>query len=174
MGKDGIQQKLGRSRAPKVHITFDAAVEGAMRKVELPFVVGILADLSNKPIMDEEGDKIPVKNRKFKEIDRDNFGDIMAAIEPEASVRVDNKLDASGGQVGARLKFRSMDDFRPESVARQFPALKELADLREMLADCKRKIDGNEKLEKTLNAILDKTMQVTGEKAAGVKKSGEI
>lgn len=162
MAKDSTQQKLSRVRAPKVHITFDQHTDGATKKVELPFVVGVMSDLSNKAIVDEDGDAIPVKERKFKEIDRDNFGQYMATLAPEANVRVDNKLDDSGGKVGAKLTFKSMDDFRPERVAEQVPALKALLDMRKQLADCKSKIDGNEKLERDLQSIIEKTLEKVG------------
>jgi len=155
--KKGVQQKLGRVRAPKVHITFDAHTDGAMKKKELPFVVGVMADLSNKPILDQEGDKVPVSKRKFKEVDRDNFGEYMAAISPEASVRVPNALDNTGGTISAKLNFKSMKDFRPDEVAKQFPVLNEILELRKMLSDWKGKIDGNTKLEKELQAIIEKT-----------------
>lgn len=158
----GVQGKLGRVRPPKVQITFDVEDGGAMVKKEIPFVVGVLADLSNRPVVDEEGDKIPVRARKFKEIDRDNFADFMAATAPEATVRVDNKLDDSGGTLAAKVVFQSMDDFRPDHLARKIPALRELLDVREMLADIKGKIDGNQKLEKELQAIIAKTLEATG------------
>lgn len=156
---DGIQNKIGRNRPPKVHITFDAHVDGASKKMELPFLVGVLADLSNREIVDADGEKVPVKNRKFKEVDRDNFGDMMQSIAPEASMRVANTLDDSGGEMGAKLVFKSMDDFRPDNVARQIPALKALLEMRERLAEAKGRIDGNEKLEKELQEIIDKTLK---------------
>lgn len=159
---DNIQQKIGRNRPPKVHITFDSHVDGATKKVELPFLMGVLADLSNKPILDAEGEVVPVKNRKFKEIDRDNFGDVMRSTAPEAAIRVDNKLDDSGGQLGAKLVFTSMDDFRPDNVARQIPALQALLEMRERLADCKGRIDGNEKLERELLEMIEKTQKTVG------------
>ena len=154
---DSIQHKIGRNRPPKVHITFDSHVDGATKKVELPFLVGIMADLSNRDILDASGEKVPVKNRKFKDIDRDNFGKMLETIAPQASVRVDNKLDDSGGQIGAKITFKSIDDFRPDNVARQVPALKALLEMREKLSECKSRIDGNERLERDLMEIIAKT-----------------
>jgi len=160
MNGDGVQGKLSRVQPPKVHITFDLEKpDGAVEKVELPFLVGAMADLSNKPIVNEEGDRIPVRSRKFKDIDRDSFGAVMAATAPEANVRVDNKLDDSGGKIGAKLVFQSMDDFRPENIARKVPALKPLLEIREMLQYLKDKIDGNDKLEKELQGIVAKTIE---------------
>jgi type VI secretion system protein ImpB len=159
---DNIQQKIGRNRPPKVHITYDAHVDGATKKVELPFVVAVLADLSNREIVDAEGEKIPVAKRKLKEVDRDNFTTLLASIAPQASVRVPNKLDDSGGELSAKLTFKSMDDFRPDNVARNVPALRALLEMREKLADCKSRIDGNEKLERELKDIIDKTQGVGG------------
>jgi len=147
---------------PKVRIVYTSAVEG-MQKKELPFVVGAIADLSNKPIVDKEGNKVAVKKRAFKTVDRNNFKELMAATAPEVTVQVKNELDGSGGTVGGKLVFKSIEEFRPDHVARKVPALNALLQARMMLAELKDRLKANENVEKELNAVIERTMLLTGE-----------
>ena len=147
--KESIQHKLDRVRPPRVHITYDVEVGGAIENKELPFVLGVLGDFSGQP---EE--PLPrVKDRKLIEIDRDNFDQVLAAMKPRLSYRVDNKLTSDGGKMGVELKFQSIDDFHPDRVAQQVEPLRKLVDARQRLSDLMSKMDGNDKLEEILNEI---------------------
>ena len=114
---ESTQKKLSRIRPPRVHITYDVETGGAIEMKELPLVVGILADLAGKP----ENPLPRLKDRKFVEIDRDNFNAVMASIAPRLAFNVDNKLKEGedAGKVGVDLTFRSIDDLRPESIVQQ-------------------------------------------------------
>src|SRR5882762_8996565 len=109
MPKESIQKKIGRVRPPRVHITYDVETGGAIEKKELPFVVGVLADLSGNP----EKQLPPVKDRQFAEIDRDNFDQVLAKSAPRLTYKVDNKLTDDDTRLGVELKFKSMEDFEP-------------------------------------------------------------
>ena len=121
-----IQHKLDRVRRPRVQITYDVETGGAMQKVELPFVVGVLADLSGQP---KEALK-PMKDRKVVQIDRDNFNDVLAKAVPRVAMKVDNVLSGDGGKLAVELNFKHIDDFEPARVAEQVDPLKELLEMR--------------------------------------------
>src|SRR5438093_6070384 len=128
MGSESLQHKLDRVRRPRVQITYDVETNGAMQKLELPFVVGVMADLSGAP-----RDALPVlKERKFVTIDRDNFNDVLAKAAPRAAMKVENKISGDGGdsKLAIELNFKHIDDFEPARVANQVPALKELLEMR--------------------------------------------
>ena len=161
MGSESQQHKLDRVRRPRVQITYDVETNGAMQKVELPFVVGVMADLSGQP---KEALK-PMKDRKFTTIDRDNFNDVLNRSAPRVAIKVDNKLTDQEGKIGVELNFKSMDDFDPAKVASQVPALKELLDMRHRLSQLMTKMEGNDKLEAMLADVLQNT-----EKAAALAK----
>lgn len=153
MASESQQQKLTRVRRPRVHITYEVETNGAMQKVELPFVVGVMADLSGQP-----KDPLPVlKERKFASIDRDNFNDVLAKAAPRLALRVENKLTDAGGQLGVELNFKNIDDFDPDKVAAQVGPLKELLDMRHRLTQLLTKMEGNDKLEQMLGDILNNT-----------------
>ena len=143
MPKESLQKKIGRVRPPRVQITYDVETGGAIEKKELPFVVGVLADLSGQP------DKpLPaIKDRKFVEIDRDNFDQVLAKMTPRLTFKVDNKLSDDDTKIGVELKFASMEDFEPQNVVEQVEPLRKLIELRSSLY-------GNDKLEKMLQQIL--------------------
>ncbi len=155
MPADSRQHTLDRVRRPRVQITYDVETNGAMRKVELPFVIGVLADLSGMP---KEALK-PIKDRKFVPIDRDNFNKVLAKMEPRLALRVQNRLTDENTKLGAELNFKSMDDFEPARVAEQVPALKELLDMRFRLTQLLSKMEGNEKLERLLEQVLTNSDQ---------------
>ena len=153
MGSESLQHKLDRVRRPRVQITYDVETNGAMQKVELPFVVGVLADLSGQP-----KDPLPVmKERKFANIDRDNFNDVMAKSAPRLAFRVQNKLTDENSQLPVELSFKSMDDFDPVKVAQQIGPLKEMLEMRHRLTQLLSKMEGNDKLEAMLGDILNNT-----------------
>lgn len=163
---ESTQHKLDRVRPPRVQITYDVEIGNAIEKKELPFIVGILADLSGKPAEALP----PVKDRKFVEIDRDNFNDVLAAISPRLAFRVPNKLvKDSPDQLNVELTFKNMDDFGPVEIIKQVPALKKLYEGRQRLRDLLTKLDGNDNLD----ALLKDVIQNTESQAALKKDLGE-
>ncbi len=153
---ESTQHKLDRVRPPRVHITYDVETGGASQQKELPFVVGILADLSGKP-----SQPLPkLKERKFTEIDRDNFNDVLDSVNPRLAMRVDNKLQNDGTQMNVELNFNHMDDFNPANIARQVQPLRKLMDARKKLTDLLAKLDGNDKLEELLQTVISNTEQL--------------
>src|SRR3954453_5337498 len=150
---ESTQHKLDRIRRPRVHLTYDVEVGGAIQLKELPFVVGVLADLSGKP---EE--PLPrLKDRKFVEIDRDNFNKVLAGMKPRLAYQVDNTLQKDGSKLNVELRFNSMDDFEPEQVVKQVEPLRKLLEARNRLTDLVSKIDGNDKLESLLQDVVNNT-----------------
>ena len=145
-----IHDKLNRVRKPRVHITYEVDTEGAQVVRELPFVVGVMGDFSGDPTSPLR----PMAERKFIQIDRDNFNDVMARMTPGVKLKVDNKLADDGSQMSVDLKFNSMDDFEPARVAEQVPALKALMETRNKLRDLMSKVDNSEKLEELLDEVL--------------------
>ncbi len=153
MPRESIHKKLGRVRPPRVQITYEVETGGAIQMKELPFVVGVLADLSGKP---EE--PLPrLRDRKFVEIDRDNFDAVMKGMKPHLAVRVDNKLTNDDTKLGVELRFGSMEDFEPENVARQVEPLRKLLESRIQLKALLAKTDGNERLAERLQEIIGNT-----------------
>jgi type VI secretion system protein ImpB len=147
---ESIHEKLKRVRKPRVHITYEVETEGAEILRELPFVVGILGDFSGDPTEPLR----PLSERKFIQIDRDNFNDVMARMTPGLNIRVDNTLADDGSQMAVALKFNSIEDFEPGRVAEQVPALKALLETRNKLRDLMSKVDRSEQLENLLEQIL--------------------
>lgn len=150
---ESTQKKLSRIRPPRVQITYDLETGGAIEMKELPLVVGILADLAGQP----ENPLPPVKARKFVDIDRDNFNDVLASIGPRLQVSVGNKLRDDGGSLPLELKFRKLDDFRPEAVVQQVEPLKQLFLARQRLNDLLAKLDGNDDLDALLQDVASNT-----------------
>jgi type VI secretion system protein ImpB len=152
--KESTQHKLDRVRKPRVQITYDVEIAGAMQLKELPFVVGVLGDFSGKP----EKPLPPLRERKFVQIDRDNFDQVLAGVSPRLAYRVDDRLTGTEGQqINVELRFKSMDDFAPENVARQVEPLRKLLDTREKLKNLLNKMEGNDKLEELLSNIIRST-----------------
>jgi len=153
MGKDSLQHKLDRVRRPRVQVTYDVETNGAMQKIELPFVVGVLADLSGQP-----AEKLPaLKQRKVVNIDRDNFNSVLAKATPRVAMKVDNKISDAGGKLAVELNFKSIEDFEPAKVAEQVGPLKELLDMRKRLTQLMSKMEGNDKLEELLGQVMNNT-----------------
>ncbi|MCA3364229.1 MAG: type VI secretion system contractile sheath small subunit [Roseomonas sp.] len=152
---DSTQKKISRIRPPRVQITYDVENGGAVEKKELPFVVGVMADLSGKRSEDKPLPKI--KDRKFIFIDRDNFSEVMSGIAPRLSFRVPNTLQKDGSLLSASLTFSEMDDFRPVQVLQQVAGLKELYEARKKLNDLLTKLDGNDELSALLGDVIAKS-----------------
>ncbi|MGK9169339.1 type VI secretion system contractile sheath small subunit [Inquilinus limosus] len=146
-----IHDKLERVRKPRVHITYQVETEGAVIEKELPFVVGVLGDFSGDPTQP----LAPLRDRKFVQIDRDNFNDVMARIAPGLNLRVANTLKDDGTEMAISLAFKSLDDFEPGAVVQQVEPLRKLLETRNRLRDLMSKIDRSEDLE----ALLEKVLQ---------------
>ena len=148
--KESLQHKIDRVRPPRVQITYDVEIGGAIELKELPFVVGVMGDFAGKP---EE--PLPAfKNRKFVEIDPDNFNQVLAGMKPRLAYTIDNKLQDDGSKMGIELKFGDIEDFEPDQVVQQVEPLRKLVEARQKLADLRSKMDGNEKLETMLEDII--------------------
>ncbi len=153
MAKESINKKLARVRAPRVHITYDVETGGAIEKREIPFVVGVLADLSGLPDKPLPG----MSQRKFVDIDRDNFDQVLAKSAPRLVFKVDNRLSEDDTKLGVELRFNKLEDFTPAAVARQVPALRKLLELRNSLQNLRSSLITNEKLESILQDVLTNT-----------------
>lgn len=166
---ESVQKKLGRVRAPRVHISYQVEIGDAIEMKELPFVMGVLADLTGHP----KGERPALKERKFTEITPDNFDDVLARMQPHLQFKVENRLtdDPEAGKIGVDLDFKSMDDFSPENVAQQVDPLRKLLDLRQQLSDLRGSLQGNDKLEEILQSTL--TDQQKLEKLKGELDTGD-
>lgn len=165
--KESLQHKLERVRPPRVNITYDVEVGGAIELKELPFVIGVLGDFVGKP----EEPLPALKNRKFVEIDADNFNQVMSGMKPRLAYSVENKLQEDGSKVGVELKFNSIEDFEPDNVVQQVEPLRKLVEARQKLSDLRSKMDGNDKLESMLEDIIsnaDKQKELSD--TLGIKK----
>jgi type VI secretion system protein ImpB len=158
-----IHEKLSRVRRPRVHITYEVETEGAQIVRELPFVVGVLGDFSGDPTQPLR----PLGERKFIQIDRDNFDEVMARLGPGLNLRVENKMTSEGGVMPVELRFNSIEDFEPARVLDQIPALKSLLETRNRLRDLMSKADRSEELELLLESVLKNPAELD-------KLSGEL
>lgn len=147
---DSVHDKLKRVRKPRVHITYDVETEGAQVVKELPFVVGVMGDFSG----DSEVAKKSLKERKFVDLKKDKFDQVMARVEPGVKMKVENTIEKNGKEFQVNLKFRSMDDFEPEKIVEQVEPLRRLMETRNRLRDLMAKADGSEQLESLLEKIL--------------------
>jgi type VI secretion system protein ImpB len=155
MAKQSTQHKLDRVRPPRVQITYDVEVGDAIEVKELPFVMGVMGDFTGQPT-----EPLPrLKDRKFVEINPDNFDAVLESMRPHLAFTVENKLseDADAPKLGIDLNFKSLEDFEPDRVARQVKPLKELLDLRERLSDLRGSLQGNDKLEEILRETVSNT-----------------
>jgi type VI secretion system protein ImpB len=151
MAKESLQKKISRVRPPRVHITYDVETGDAIEKREIPFVAGVMADLSGQP----DQPLPPMKERKFVEIDKDNFDRILGKINPRLAYKVDNRLSEDDSRLGVELRFKNMADFEPAAVARQVPALRKLLEMRNALHNLRTSLIGNDKLEALLQDVLN-------------------
>jgi type VI secretion system protein ImpB len=170
MAKDSGQKFIRRNRPPRVHITYENPAN-AEEKVEIPFVMGVLADLSgNTPGVE----KAEIAQRKFLEFDMDNLDARMAAIQPGVSFRVQNKLtDNSSDKLGIELRFEKMADFEPAAVAKQVPAVAKLLEARMQLANLQRYMDGKVAAEDQLRKLLADPQLMQALKNRTVEQGGD-
>ncbi len=166
---ESVFEKKKRVRPPRVNITYEVELGGAQVMKELPFVAGVISDLSGQP-------KEPLgklKDRKFVEIDRDNFDDVLKSMKPRVAIRVDNTLKGDGSELSVELNFEKLSDFEPEAIVRQVEPLRKLLEVRGQLKDLQSRTEGNDRLEDMLNEIIDndalraKMKDATGAGAAG-------
>jgi type VI secretion system protein ImpB len=151
MMAQGTQKKLERVRPPRVSITYEVETGGAIEMKELPFVMGVLADLSGNPAQ-----PLPrLKERKFVEVNPDNFDTVLKSAQPRVQFTTENKLRPDGSKIAVELKFESLEDFSPDKVAEQVKPLRELLELRTKLADLRGRLQGNDKLEEILQETLN-------------------
>jgi len=165
---ESTQKKLTRVRPPRVQISYDVETGGAIEKKELPLVVGIMSDLAGK----QENPMPPIKSRKFVEIDRDNFNAVMAKIEPRLAFQVNNKLKNDDTKMNVELRFRKIEDLRPEAIVQQIEPLKQLFEARQRLNDLLAKLDGNDDLDVLLQDIARNTDKQQKIKEAGGPTNG--
>lgn len=150
---DNIHDKLKRVRKPRVHITYDLETDGSTIEKELPFVMGVMGDYSG----DNTENKKSLKERKFTQIDRDNFNEVMSKVNPKLNMKVDNLLENDGSELSVNLDFRTMEDFEPHRLVEQVEPLKQLMETRNKLRDLLTKADRSEELETLLEEILSNT-----------------
>jgi len=170
MAKESLQKKVGRVRPPRVHITYDVQVGDAIEKRDLPFVVGVLADLSGMP----EKPLPAIAKRNFIQIDRDNVNDVMKKIGPRLAFKVQNRLTEDDTKLNVDLHFGNMDDFQPAKIAEQITPLRKLLELRNSLANVRSSLIGNDKLENLLQEVIQSQellQQASSE--AGIRRPGE-
>lgn len=168
--KDSVQKRLEKVRPPRVQLTYDVEIGDAIEQKEIPFVTGVLADFTGQS---DSNNSLPkLKDRKFVNVDLDNFDEVMKGMAPKASYRVNNELGAGGGEFAVKLVFNKLEDFRPEAVVQQVEPLRKLLEARTKLADLRNKMAGNEKLEDILGDMLSDATKL---KKLGkeIKKDGE-
>jgi len=150
---ESIHDKLKRVRKPRVHITYDVETNGAVQEKEIPFVMGIMGDYSG----DNTESKKALKDRKFSQIDRDNFNEVMSNVNPQLTMKVENTLEADGSEMPVDLKFRSMEDFEPQKIVQKVEPLQKLMETRNKLRDLLTKADRSDELESLLEEVLSST-----------------
>lgn len=148
-----VHDKLKRVRKPRVHITYEVETGGAQVDRELPFVVGVLGDFSGNPSKPLP----PINQRKFVQIDRDNFNKVLANIAPELTFKAENTIAGDGSELAVELKFRDMEDFEPGRIVEQIEPLKKLLETRNKLNDLMSKVDRSDELESILEDVLQDT-----------------
>jgi type VI secretion system protein ImpB len=169
MAKESTQKKLSRVRPPRVQITYDVEVGDAIETKELPFVLGVLGDYSGHS--KEPQEPLPkLKERKFVDIDRDNFDDVLKGVAPRLQLRVDNQLKKDNTQMGVELNFEKLEDFEPQRVVSQVEPLRKMLEVRTRLSDLRNKITGNDRLEELLDEIVRDTEKLKEISATRQKK----
>jgi type VI secretion system protein ImpB len=173
MARESVHAKLERVRSPRVHVTYNVEIGGAIELKEIPFVMGIMADLSGQSV-----EPLPkIKERRFVEITPDNYNAVMESMKPRVAFTVENRLteESGAGNLGVDLTFKSLEDFEPEQVARKIGPLRELMELRTKLSDLVGTLQGNEKLERLLQEVINDSgqLQKVGKEISYKAKDGE-
>lgn len=165
MTNESTQKKLSRVRPPRVQITYDVEVGDAIETKELPFVLGVLGDYSGN--RKESLEKL--KERKFVQIDKDNFDDVLKGMEPRLMLQVENRLKDDDSRMAVELNFEKLEDFEPSSIVAQVDPLQQLLSIRQKLSDLRNKVIGNDKLEEILDDVVRDTEKLKS--IAGGKSS---
>ena len=164
---ENSQKFIGRNRAPRVQIEYEVEHYGAKTKIQLPFVMGVLADLSGKLQTDEKGNEVPlpaVAERKLQAISVDNFSEVLKSLKPRVSFSVDNKLTgAADQQLGIDITFTSLDDFTPGKLVEKLPELKKLLEERRKLETLIRYMDGRSGAEALITQAVNNSPQPSEE-----------
>jgi len=147
---ESIHDKLKRVRKPRVHITYDVETNGAVQNKEIPFVMGVMGDYSG----DNTENKKALKDRKFSQVDRDNFNEVMNNVAPQVNMKVENTLQDDGSEMSVELDFKNMEDFEPQNIVDKVDPLKKLMETRNKLRDLLTKADRSEDLENLLEEVL--------------------
>ena len=172
---NSIHDKLKQVRKPRVHITYDVETNGAISEKEIPFVMGVMGDYSG----DNAESQKPLKDRKFSQIDRDNFNDVMRNISPSLKMKVENTLEGDGSEFSVDMNFKNIEDFEPHNIVEKVEPLKKLMETRNKLRDLLTKADRSDKLESILEEILSNSQALetlSGELGVGkeeAKKEGD-
>src|ERR1039457_1798491 len=163
MAKASTQHKLDRVRPPRVQVTYDVEIGDAIEMKELPFVMGVLGDFTGQPTEP----LARLRDRKFTEVNPDNFDAVLAGLKPHLAFSVENKLseNADAPNLKVDLHFKSMDDFEPENVRKQVKHLTALLELRTKLSDLRGSLQGNDKLEEVLLGAVSDTEKMKKLKA---------
>lgn len=169
MASESTQKKLSRVRPPRVQITYDVEIGDAIETKELPFVMGVLGDYSG-----HSKNPLPkLKDRKFVQIDRDNFDDVLKGVAPRLTMKVSNRLKDDDSQLGMELNFEKLEDFEPQNVVAQIEPLRKLLEARSRLSDLRNKLAGNDKLEELLDEIVRDAEKLREISQARPQKDGE-
>ena len=170
---ESVFEKKKRVRPPRVNITYEVDLGGAQVVKELPFVAGVMSDLSGA-----NNKQLPkLKERKFVEVDRDNFDDVLKSMQPRVQMRVDNTLKGDGSELAVELDFSKLSDFSPDAVVQQIEPLRKLMEVRNQLKDLQSRTEGNDRLEEMLDSVIynetvrEKLKEATGAEAAGAEAS---
>jgi len=169
---ESIHDKLKRVRKPRVHITYDVETNGAVQNKEIPFVMGVMGDYSG----DNTENKKALKDRKFSQVDRDNFNEVMNNVSPQVNMKVENTLESDGSEMSVELNFKNMEDFEPQNIVEKVDPLKKLMETRNKLRDLLTKADRSEDLENLLEEVLSSTDALTslqGELGTDDDKKGD-
>lgn len=166
---ESIQHKLDRVRPPRVQITYDVEIGGAIEKKELPLIVGIMADLAGQPVSPPE----KLRYRRFVEIDRDNFDEVLASIAPRLTLQVDNRLANDGSKFNVELNFNKFEDFSPLEIIEQVKPLQRLFTARQRLRDLLTKLDGNDDLDALLQQVVNDNAELQALRPAAEMLSAE-
>lgn len=166
---ESIQHKLDRVRPPRVQITYDVEIGGAIEKKELPLIVGIMADLDGQPVSPPE----KLRYRRFVEIDRDNFDEVLASIAPRLTLQVDNRLANDGSKFNVELNFNKFEDFSPLEIIEQVKPLQRLFTARQRLRDLLTKLDGNDDLDALLQQVVNDNAELQALRPAAEMPSAE-
>lgn len=165
MSNESTQKKLSRVRPPRVQITYDVEIGDAIETKELPFVLGVMGDYSGN--RKEPLEKL--KDRKFVQIDKENFDDVLKGMAPRLALQVENKLKDDDSNIAVELTFEKLTDFEPGQIVNQVDPLRQLLEIRGKLSDLRNKVIGNEKLEELLDEVVhdtEKLKQIAAENSA--------